>query len=67
VTKVDELFFAIRQLSPEERVQLEDRLYEADFGAWDEQIKRDYDAGKLDDLLARVDREIDEGKVKDCP
>ena len=34
---------------------------------WDEQMKRDIAAGKLDKLLSKVDDDIAHGKLRDLP
>jgi len=58
---------AIQLLSLEERAEVAASLHEWKDDAWDEQMKRDVAAGKLDKLLEEVDADITNGKLRDMP
>jgi hypothetical protein len=58
---------AIQKLSLEERAELATWLYGWEDDAWDEQMKRDVAAGKLDKLLAEVDADITKGSLFPMP
>ena len=58
---------AIQKLSMEERAELARWLYGWEDDAWDEEMKRDVAAGKLDKLLAEVDADITKGNLFPMP
>ena len=59
MSTVDEIKAAIEKLPPSERARLEQWLHGSADDEWDEQMKADAAAGRLDSLLAEVDREIE--------
>jgi hypothetical protein len=64
---VQQIKNAIQQLTLEERAEVAACLHDWKDDAWDEQMKRDLAAGKLDKLLNEVDADIAEGKLRDMP
>jgi hypothetical protein len=64
---LDALKSEIDKLSPQERAALADWLWRQEDEAWDEQIRRDYRAGKLDELIHRAEKELDEGSIREAP
>ena len=54
-------------LTLEERAEVARCLNQWQDDEWDEQMKRDISAGKLDELLSKVDADIAEGKLRDLP
>jgi len=54
-------------LTLEERAEVARCLREWEDDAWDKQIQQDLAAGKLNGLLAKVDEDIDHGKLRDLP
>ena len=67
MSTVAEIKAAISQLSLEERAEVARCLHQWEDDAWDTQIRQDSAAGKLDGLLAKVDEDIDHGKLRDLP
>jgi len=64
---VDQIKTAIEQLSFEERAELAAWLHGWKEDEWDEQMKRDVAAGKLDRILRDVDEDIRAGKLREMP
>ena len=64
---VQEIKKALQHLSLEERAEVAACLHSWNDDEWDEQMKRDLAAGKLDKILARVDADIAENKIRDMP
>jgi hypothetical protein len=64
---VDQIKRAIDQLSFEERAELAAWLHGWQDDNWDEQMKRDIAAGKLDAVLREVDEDIQAGRLTDMP
>ncbi len=64
MTNLAEIESAIQKLPPGEIRQLVDRLQEYLENEWDKQIEADANSGKLNDLIARAEADIDAGKVK---
>jgi len=58
---VKEVEIAIAQLSPKELAELMAWLEEYHAQMWDKQIEEDLEAGRLDTLLAEVDKEYEAG------
>lgn len=58
---------AIEQLSFEKRAELAAWLHGWNDDEWDEQMKRDIAAGKLDDVLREVEEDIKAGRVHEMP
>jgi hypothetical protein len=67
MSTVAEIKAAISRLSLEERAEVARCLHEWEDDAWDGQMQHDLAAGKLDGLLAKVDADIDAGKLRDLP
>jgi len=67
LVSVDKIKTAIEQLSFEERAELAAWLHGWKDDEWDEQMKRDVAAGKLDHILREVDEDIREGKLREMP
>jgi hypothetical protein len=64
---VDQIKTAIEQLSFEERAELAAWLHGWKDDEWDEQMKRDVAAGKLDHILREVDEDIHAGNLREMP
>jgi hypothetical protein len=64
---VEEIKASIPGLSLEERAEIARCLHGWEDDAWDAQMRQDLAAGKLDPLLAKVDRDIEQGKLLDPP
>jgi len=62
-----EIKSAIEQLSFEERAELAAWLHGWNDDEWDEQMKRDIAAGKLDNVLREVEADIKAGRVREMP
>jgi len=56
---IQELEVVITQLPPHELAELTAWLVEYHAKVWDQRIEDDLEAGRLDDVLAEVDREYD--------
>jgi hypothetical protein len=67
MTTVEDILAAIDKLSLSERAELERRLHGWTDDAWDEQIKSDYDAGRLDKIINEVRDDIRAGRLEDGP
>ena len=67
MSTVAEIKAAISRLSLEERAEVARCLHEWEDDAWDKQIQQDLAAGKLEALLAKVDDDIEQGKLRDSP
>ena len=64
---VEEIKAAIPTLTLEERADVARCLHGWEDDNWDEQMKRDLDAGKMDKLLSKVDADIARGNLSDLP
>ena len=62
-----EIKTAIEKLSFEERAELAAWLHGWNDDEWDEQMKRDVAAGKLDQILREADEDIRAGKLREMP
>jgi hypothetical protein len=58
---------AIEQLSFEERAEFAAWFHGWKDDEWDEQIKRDVAAGRLDTVLREVEDDIKAGRLRDMP
>ena len=67
MSTVAEIKAAIAQLTLEERAEVARCLHEWEDDAWDKQMQQDLAAGKLDRLLAKVDSDIDHGRLREMP
>jgi hypothetical protein len=61
---VKEIETAIAQLPPQELAELMAWLSEYHAQVWDRKIEEDLEAGRLDAVLAEVDREYEEGLAR---
>ncbi|MGH2360819.1 MAG: hypothetical protein ACRDGM_09810 [bacterium] len=61
--KIEKIEQEIQALSPDELAQFRAWFLEYDWAAWDRQIERDAQAGRLDDLAARALRDHTAGKT----
>jgi hypothetical protein len=64
---VDQIKTAIEQLSFEERAALATWLHGWKDDEWDEQMRRDVAAGRLDNILREVDEDIHTEKLREMP
>jgi hypothetical protein len=64
MSKVENIAREIQALSPDELGQLRAWFLEYDWAAWDRQIERDVQAGRLDDLADKALRDHAAGKTK---
>lgn len=64
MTTVAEIEAAILKLSKEELRRLADWFHELDQAAWDEQIERDAQSGKLDRLAEEALKEHRSGRTR---
>ena len=67
MSTVQEIKAAIPKLTLEERAEVARCLHGWSDDEWDEQMKRDLAAGKLNQLLAKVDTDIAQGNLSDPP
>jgi hypothetical protein len=67
MSTVAEIKAAIPKLTLEERAEVARCLGNWQDDEWDEQMKRDIAASKLDKLLFEVDDDIAYGKLRDLP
>ncbi len=58
---------AIEQLSFEQRAELAAWFHGWKDDEWDEQMKRDIAAGKLDNILHEVEEDIKAGRTREMP
>jgi hypothetical protein len=61
--KIEKIEQDVKALSPEELAQFRAWFLEYDWAAWDRQIERDAQAGRLDDLAAKALRDHAAGKT----
>ena len=61
--KIEKIEQEVQALSPEELSQFRAWFLEYDWAAWDRQIERDSQAGRLDDLAAKALRDHAAGKT----
>ena len=64
---LQEIKAAIPKLTLEERAEVARCLHGWEDDEWDEQMKQDLAAGKLNPILARVDADISRGNYSDLP
>ena len=64
---LDQIKAAIEQLSFEQRAELAAWVHGWKDDEWDEQMKRDIAAGKLDDVVREVEDDIKAGRLRDMP
>ena len=64
MSTVQEIEVAIRDLPINDQQSLALKLNDLYWSAWDEQIEADADAGRLDSIIAEVERDVREGRTK---
>ena len=64
---LDALKSEIAKLPQKERAVLAAWLIEKEESAWDEQIKADFESGKLDSLIRHAERELKDGTIREAP
>ena len=65
MTSVAEIINAVKNLSEADKGLFIERLAEIDFDdSWDRQIEADLENGRLDDLIARAEADIADGRTK---
>ena len=64
---LQEIKAAIPKLTLEERAEVARCLHGWEDDEWDEQMKQDLTAGKLNRILAKVDADISRGNYSDLP
>ena len=62
--KVERLEEQVQELSPDELAQFRAWFLEYDWAAWDQQVERDVQAGKLDGLADQTLRDHAAGKTR---
>ena len=67
MTRVEEIKAAIDKLSLSEQAELAKLLHGWTDDEWDQQMKEDLEAGRLDKFLKQVDDKIDAGDLRDLP
>jgi len=67
MSTIQEIKQAIDQLPPDQRAELERQLHPIVDDEWDEQMMDDAAGGKLDKLLAEVDRDVAADKLRELP
>ena len=63
MSKIEKIEQDVQALSPTELAQFRAWFLEYDWAAWDRQIERDDQAGRLDDLAAKALRDHAAGKT----
>ena len=61
--KIEKIEQEVQALSPDELAQFRAWFLEYDWAAWDRQIERDAQVGRLDDLAAKALRDHSTGKT----
>jgi hypothetical protein len=61
--KIEKIEEEVQALSAEELAQFRAWFLEYDWAAWDHQVERDAEAGRLDDLAAKALRDHAAGKT----
>lgn len=61
--EIEKIEQEVQALSPDELAQFRAWFLEYDWAAWDRQIERDAQAGRLDDLAARALRDHAAGRT----
>ena len=62
--KVEHIEEQIRELSSKEFAELRDWVLEQDWAAWDAQIERDANSGKLDKVVSEAKADYERGKAR---
>ena len=64
MSKLDEIESALQELSRDEKWQLADRLWDILDEEWDREIEEDAAAGRLNESVRQVERDISRGWTK---
>ncbi len=64
MTHVQEIEKAIRELPDGDKKSLVLKINDLYWDAWDEQLERDFAAGRLDALMAEAEADIKQGRTK---
>lgn len=64
MSSVEEIEAAVTQLPPSEFARLRAWMNDIANRSWDKEIEDDFDAGRFDAILAEVDDEIQNGRVR---
>jgi hypothetical protein len=67
MSTVEEIKAAIAKLSLSERGEIARWLHGWNDDEWDQQMKGDIAAGRLDGVLKEVDEDIEAGRLRDMP
>jgi len=67
MSAVETIKAQIAELSPRQRMRLAAWFMDREEQEWDRQIAADFDAGKLDHLIHRAQREARQGCLQDLP
>lgn len=67
MSTAQEIIDAIDKLSLEEKAEFYKKLYGWEDDEWDEQIKRDVEAGRFDKIIEEIRRDAAEGRLLDFP
>jgi len=65
--RVEEIERAIEELSGDEFARIAERVHILEQERWDAQMDRDASSGKLDFLIAEVQEDRQQGRLRDCP
>lgn len=64
---LDALKIEIEKLARSDRAALAEWIQLQEDQTWDEQIRQDHRAGKLDALIGRAEKEFDDGTIREAP
>lgn len=67
MVSIDEIKAAIPHLSLSERAEIAQLLHGWEDDEWDTQMKADAAGGKFDEILKQIDKDIDEGNLREMP
>jgi hypothetical protein len=64
MSKLEQIETEISSLTAEELAEFRRWFAEFDSDAWDRQIERDLESGKLDDLIAEAEQDLRAGRMR---
>jgi hypothetical protein len=67
MSRVEEIERALQELSRDEFAQVAQRFHALEQEHWDAEMDRDASTGKLDFLIAEVQEDRKQGRLKDWP
>ena len=67
MSSVEEIERAIQELSRDEFARIAQRVHALEQERWDSELDRDASSGKLDFLIAEVQEDRKQGRLKDWP